>query len=643
MNLSKLRVRWWLVAIAMLSFLSLPVLAQEQAGQEGTKKVPERSEIEKKYTWAVENIFPNKEAWEVEYNEVQKLVNQVPDLKGTLDKGPDQLLHALQFTDDLEPRLDRVYVYTSLLSDEDTRNTEHQAMKQRAFSLYSDYSEKSSWMSPELAAIPQEKVKEWMSSNEKLAVYAHFFDNLWRLRKYILSPREEQLLALTSEVRRTPYGAYNLLTNADIHFPTIKNEKGENIELSDSAFYILMRNPDRKVREAAYRGIVGTYKEYAATNSALLNGVAQSHILTVKARGYDSCLQAALEGSNIPVEVYDTLVKTVNDNLGLLHRYEEIRKRALHLDDGVRAWDLFAPLITGETYHESYEDAVKTILTALQPLGPQYIGIMTKGFESRWIDVYPTRGKRSGAYSSGTYLTQPYILTNFHGGYEDMSTIAHEMGHSMHSYFSRSTQPYVYSEYDIFCAEVASTLNEILLQNYVLEHTTDPKQKLYLIGEFLEQIRGTVFRQTMFSEFEHKFHEMAEADVPLTPASLGDEYRKIMVKYYGPAYTNDELVDNYWIRIPHFYYNFYVYKYATSYCAASTLARRIMEGNKQAVDDYITFLKSGSSAYPIELLKRAGVDMTTPQPIEDAMAIFDKLLTQAEDLLKETGQLASNE
>jgi oligoendopeptidase F len=478
-----------------------------------------------------------------------------------------------------------------------------------------------------------------MKGNKKLAVYGQFFDDLFRQKKHILSAREEELLALAGEVRGTPYNAYSRLSNADIKFPKIKDADGNEIELDDSAFYLHMRSTDRRVRKDAYEAIVGTYANYRNTAAALLNGAVQSHIYNVKARSYDSCLAAALDGNNIPVEVYNTLVETVNKNLPLLHRYQSLRKKALKLDDGVRAFDLFAPLITGQEYEVSYEQAVERILEALQPLGDDYVTQMKKGFDSRWVDVFPTKGKRSGAYSSGTYLTQPYILMNFHGGYEDMSTLAHEMGHSMHSFLSHQTQPYVYADYSIFCAEVASTCNEILLQNYALDHTKDPKVKLHLLVEFLEGMRGTIFRQTMFSEFEQRIHEMAEARKPLTADTMSSAYHDIMTKYYGPDYEHFDLVDNYWIRIPHFYYNFYVYKYATSYCAASNIARRIMDGEPGAVDAYLTFLKSGSSKYPVELLQLAGVDMTTPRPIEDAMKIFENRLDQTEALLEELGRL----
>jgi len=611
------------------------VLGSAIAAAGETEKVKERDEVDQKYKWATENIFASLDEWETEFAKLEKIIPDLAAFKGTLNKGPSQLLKVLKLRDDTEARLDRVYVYASLLSDQDTRVGEAQGRKSRARTLAINYGQALSWLDPELTAIPFETVDSWMKANPDLNLYRQAFDDLYRQKKHILSPREEELLAMTGELRSVPGTAYSLLANADMQYPTITDEDGNTRELDDSAFYLFMRSTDRRVRKDAYEAIVGTYNKYRNTAAALLNGAVQSHILTVKARNYDSCLAAALDTGNVPVTVYNTLVDTINENLPLLHRYQQIRKDALNLDDGVHAYDLFAPFITGQKLEYSYEQAVDEILTALEPMGADYLMPMKKGFDSRWVDVYPTKGKRSGAYSSGTFLTQPYILLNFHGSYEDMSTLAHEMGHSMHSHFSRGTQPYVYSDYSIFCAEVASTCNEILLQNYVLDHTKDPKKKLYLLTEFLEGIRGTVFRQTMFSEFEQKIHEMAEAKQPLTADTLGATYGKIMRKYYGPSYTHDDLVDNYWIRIPHFYYNFYVYKYATSYCAASNIARRIMDGEPGAREKYMEFLKGGSSKYPIDMLKVAGVDMTTARPFEDAMKIFEGLLDQTEALLQQ--------
>ena len=621
-----------IVVVAAFSVIAARVVAG------GAEKVPERGEIDTKYLWATENIFRTVDEWETEFAAVEKEMEALAKFKGTLSQGADQLYKFLQARDKTEPRISRVYVYSSLTADQDTRDGKHQGMRSRARSLAIKYGQLMSWVEPELTAMPFEQIDSWMREKPELELYRHAFDDLFRQKQYVLSPREEELLAMAGEVRSTPRNAYNLFSSADTVFPKIVDAEGKTREIDEQAFYVYMRSPDRRVRKDVYDAIVGTFAKHRNTAAALLNGAVQSHILTVKARGYDSCLAASLHGGAIPVEVYNNLINTINENLPLLHRYQTIRRRVLKLDDGVHAYDLFAPFVGDQKLEYTYENAVDTILTALKPLGDEYLKPMKKGFESRWVDVYPNKGKRSGAYSSGTYLTQPYILLNFHDSYEDMSTLAHEMGHSMHSYFSRGTQPYVYSDYSIFCAEVASTCNEILLQNYILQRTPDPKKKLYLLGEFLEGIRGTVFRQTMFSEFEQRIHEMAEAREPLTADSMGAAYGKIMKKYYGPDYTHDDLVDNYWIRIPHFYYNFYVYKYATSYCAASNIANRIMKGEPGVREAYMDFLKGGGSKYPVDMLKVARVDMTRPEPIQDAMKLFESLLDQTEELLTNLGK-----
>jgi len=621
------------------SVLAVAPAVQSVEAQE--KKVPERSEIPKQYLWATETIYADEGQWEQDFAALEKDIEKLAAFKGKLGSSAGTLLEFFRLRDDIGPRFGKVFVYASLKSDEDTRVSKYQGMEDRVRSLAVRFGQATAWVDPELTAIPWDTLEKWMAENQDLALYRHALEDLFRQKQYVLSEAEERLIALGGQVFSVPYNAYNLLSNADIQFPKIKDEQGNEVELYDQAFYKFMRSPDRRVRKDAYYGIVGTYAKYRNTAAALLNGAVQSHIFNVRARGYKSCLEASLFGSNIPVSVYENLVQTVNKNLPLLHRYTTLRRKALKLEDGTRAYDLFAPFTAEAKLQYSYQEAIDTMKAALRPLGPEYGQIMATGIESRWIDVFATKGKRSGAYSSGTYLTQPYILLNFStgidepGAYEDLSTLAHEMGHSLHSYLSRKHQPYVYADYDIFCAEVASTANEILLQDYVLERITDPQVKLYLLVELLEGFRGTVFRQTMFSEFEQKIHEMAERGQPLTADTLGATYREIMKKYYGPDYTHDDLVDNYWIRIPHFYYNFYVYKYATSYCAATNIVRRIRQNEPGAVEKYLTFLKSGSRKYPLELLADAGVDMTTPTPIEDAMKYFEHLLDETEQVLNQ--------
>ncbi len=609
--------------------------ASPEPRQEEVRRVPERSEIAPEHLWNLETTFKNLAEWEAEFAAVDKLVEALPALRGTLGKGAAELLAGLKQREAATQRLERVYVYASLLADQDTRVGPNQALRARAQSLAVKYGQAVSWMEPELTGIPFESLDAWMKQNKDLALYQHAFENLFRQKQYVLPAREEELIAMAGEVFATPQNTYSLFANADMQFPTIKDEQGQPFELSDAVFYKCVRSSDRRVRREGYEGIAGGYAKFRNTAASLLNGEVQSHIFNVKARKYEACLAAALTPGNIPRQVYDTLVKTVNDNLPLLHRYTSLRKRVLNLADGVHDYDLYCPLVEKQKLEYSFEAGVKLIGEGLAPLGTEYLQPMRKGFDSRWVDVYSTKGKRSGAYSSGTFLTQPYILMNYFGEYDDVSTLAHEMGHSMHSYFSRGTQPYIYADYDIFCAEVASTCNEILLQKYILPKIQDPRQRLYLLCEFLEGFRGTVFRQAMFSEFEQRIHELAEQGQPLTADALGQAYGEIMRKYYGPDYAHDELVNNYWIRIPHFYYNFYVYKYATSYCAASNIARRILAQEPEARDRYVRFLKGGSSKYAIELLKDAGVDMTTPAYIDDAMQHFKDLLDQTEKLLSE--------
>ncbi len=614
------------IVVLILATLTGTSMAQE-------KKVPERSEIEKKYTWATELIYPDDAAWEKEFVQLESEIPRLAEFRGKVSQSGESLLAFFKLRDEIGPRFEKNWVYASLMSDQDTRVGKYQGMEARLRGLAVKFGEATAWAEPEITSIAWATVEQWMAASKELAVYRHALENLFRQKKHILSPREEELIALAGQVFMVPSASYNLLANADLKFPSIRDADGNMVELSDSAFYIFLDSPDRRVRKDAYEGITGTYAKFRNTAAALLNGAVQGHIFNVRARGYESSLAASLDGSNIPVAVYNNLIQTVNKNLPLLHRYTTLRKKVLKLPDGVHDYDLYARLTAEANLEYSYEEAVETMLKGLAPLGEAYLKTVREGVNSRWIDVYPTKGKQSGAYSSGTYLTQPYILLNFHNDYDGLSTLAHEMGHSMHSYLSRINQPYVYADYDIFCAEVASVTNEILLEQYVLEQVTDPQIKAYLIGEWLEGFRGTVWRQTMFSEFEQRIHEMAEAGQPLTADTMGKAYGEIMKKYYGPDYVHDELVDNYWARIPHFYRNFYVYKYSTSYCAAANIAARIKAGEPGAVEKYLRFLSSGSTKYPVELLKDAGVDMLSPQPIEDAMKLFERMLTEAEKLL----------
>ena len=439
---------------------------------------------------------------------------------------------------------------------------------------------------------------------------------------------------MAGKVAAAPGEAFSMLANADMKFPTIKDEKGNDVQLSEGRYAFFMRSTDRAVRERAFKETLEAYLAYKNTMAATLAGSVQGDVFRARARHYGSALEAALSPDNVPVAVYDNLIETIHANLPKLHRYMEIRRRKLGIDK-VHLYDTFVPLIEGESPKITFDEAVPIIIKGLQPLGHEYLDPMAKGFQSRWIDVYETQGKRSGAYSESTYSAHPFMLLNFNNTYDDMFMVAHEMGHSMHSWFSQHSQPPIYGDYPIFLAEVASTSNEVILGDYLRKHAKDDGERLFLVNNALESIRGTVINQTMWAEFEKVIHAQAEQGAPLTYETMSKIYRDVVLKYFGPSFAYDDEVDGYWLRIPHFYRGFYVYKYATSYCASASLAEGVLSGdNKKKLEAYLGFLKSGSSDYPIETLRKAGVDMSTPKPIQQTMDLFGRLLDELERLLK---------
>jgi len=475
---------------------------------------------------------------------------------------------------------------------------------------------------------------EWCKTTPELQIYEHSFDNLLRQQKHVLSAREEELMAMTSKVAGAPQQAFTMLTNADMSFPSIQDETGNDVDMSEGRYSLFMQSKDRKVREAAFKATLQAYLEYKNTIAALLGGSIQKDVFYARARGYDSAVHAALSPDNVPVEVYTNLIETVHEHLPKLHRYMEIRRNQLGID-AVHLYDTFVPLVESESPRIEYDDAVELIITALEPLSGEYLVPMKKGFASRWIDVYETQGKKSGAYSMGIYSTHPNILLNYNDTYNEMFTVAHEMGHSMHTWFTQHTQPPVYGDYPIFVAEVASTCNEVILADYLRKRAKDREEKLYLVNLELENIRGTVINQTMWAEYELLLHTQAEENKPLTYDSMAATYRELVERYFGPAYAHDEEVSGYWTRIPHFYRGFYVYKYATSYCASVALAQGVLTRDPAKVEAYLGFLKAGSSDYPIAILADAGVDMSTPAPIQATMELFGELLAELEVLLDE--------
>lgn len=596
-------------------------------------KLPSRSEIAPEDTWRLEDIFATDEAWEKEFQEVKSSIPKVKDFQGKLGESAKVLYQALQFQDQLLERLGKLYAYSHMRYDQDTTNSFYQGLDDRMKNLYAQAASSLAFIVPELLAIDEERLKGFLNEKEELRLYEHSLEEINLQRPHVLPAEQEALLAEASEVLGSSQNTFGMLNNADLEFPSIKDEKGEEVEVTHGRFSRFLESADPRVRRDAFEAVYETYGKFRNTFSSTLSGNIKKNNFYARVRNYSSAREAALSENNIPESVYDHLVNTINEHLPLLHRYVKLRKRVLGLDE-LHMYDLYTPLVKDVKMEISYEEAKDTIIKGLAPLGEEYLGVLKEGFENRWVDVHENKGKRSGAYSSGSYGTNPYILMNWQNNINNLFTLAHEFGHSVHSYYTRKNQPYPYGNYSIFVAEVASTTNESLLNDYLLKTIDDEQKRIYLLNHYLEGFRGTVFRQTMFAEFEHLIHQKAQNHEALTAESLTSDYYELNKKYYG---TEDIIVDQEigleWSRIPHFYYNYYVYQYATGFSAAAALSKGILTEGKPAVERYINFLKAGSSDYPIEVLKKAGVDMTSKKPIEDACKVFEEKLAELEQLL----------
>lgn len=591
-----------------------------------------REEIPVDYTWNLESIFSNDDEWETTFQKIQQQLPQLEALQGTIKNGGEALLAVLQKRDEITEQLEKVYVYSSMRKDQDTTNSKYQGMADRAMQLFVRTSTVASFIEPEILALPQETLNSSIQQTPGLQLYNIQLQDLNRKRPHVRSAEVEAVLAAAGELADAPDSIFSMIDNADLRLPTITNEEGEQVELTQGNYLTFIRSKDRRVRKEAFEALHGTFLKQRNTLAATLSAQVKTHIFNTRQRNYSSSRESALSTYNIPESVYDNLITTVSEHIPLLNRYMRLRKRILKLDE-LHMYDLYTPIVEETTDEISYEQARDTIQQALAPLGQDYIRVLSSGFEKRWIDVFETPGKRGGAYSGGAYGTQPFILLNFQNKRESMFTLAHELGHSMHSYFTRKHQPYQYGDYTIFVAEVASTLNEGLLTEYLLKNTSSDAVRIAILNHALEDIRATLFRQTMFAEFEHQIHSQAEQGKPLTADTLTDLYKGLNEKYYGGEAVVDDLLSIEWARIPHFYYNFYVYQYATGISAASALVQRILNEGQPAVDRYLNFLSSGSSEYSIDLLKKAGVDMTTPEPVRQAFQLFEAHLTQLEQLL----------
>ncbi|MDQ0268724.1 oligoendopeptidase F [Cytobacillus purgationiresistens] len=597
------------------------------------KKLPARSEIAVEETWRLEDIFASDEDWDKEYHAVKELMPGVEKFKGKLHESADTLFEALQYQDHILSRLVKLYTYAHMRYDQDTTNSFYQGMDDKVKGLYSVAGSQLAYIVPELLAVEEEKISQFLTEKEELRLYEHALKEINLQRPHVLSADQEALLAQASEVMDASSNTFGMLNNADLEFPTITDENGEEVEITHGRYINFLESDDQRVRHDAFKAVYETYGKFRNTFSSTLSGNVKRNNFNANIRNYDSARHAALSANNIPETVYENLVNTINDHLHLLHRYVKLRKKVLGVEE-LHMYDLYTPLVKEVKMDIKYDEAKQMILEGLVPLGEDYLNVLKEGFDNRWVDVQENKGKRSGAYSSGTYGTNPYILMNWQNNVNNLFTLAHEFGHSVHSYYTRKTQPYAYGDYSIFVAEVASTCNEALLNDHLLKTIDDDKKRLYLLNHYLEGFRGTVFRQTMFAEFEHVIHQKVQNNEALTAEALTEAYLELNKKYFGEdELIIDEEIGLEWSRIPHFYYNYYVYQYATGYSAATALSKQILEEGQPAVERYIDFLKSGSSDYPIEVLKKAGVDMTSTKPIEDACKVFEEKLNEMEELL----------
>lgn len=596
------------------------------------RELPKRSEVAEEYTWDLSDMYTDKKTWEAELNEISSIMEEIEKTEGNVTASASRLLDVLEKSAVAGQKLELALNYAARLYDQDKKNTKHQAMEQKANALAAEYSSQTSFIVPEILALDETVLEGYYKEQEGLELYRIQIEEIQRLKAHSLSAELEKLVAMTSEMSQTAAEVYSILDNANLAFPEILDEDGESVRISHGNFVPLLESPDRRVRKDAFENYYKVYQQFINTIAGLYNGQVKQQIFYAKARNYESTLEAAVDANHVPSKVYYNLIDTVNKNLDKMHRYVNIRKKCLGVKE-LHMYDVYTPMIADAAKKISFEEAKETVLKALAPLGEAYVNTVREGFANRWIDVYENEGKRSGAYSAGAYGVHPYVLLNHNDTLDNMFTLAHEMGHSMHSYYSNDTQPYIYSQYTIFVAEVASTCNEVLLMEYLLANTTDPKERAYLLNHYLDSFKGTVYRQTMFAEFEMQTNKLVEDGESLTADCLNKLYYELNCKYYGPEMVSDPEIAYEWARIPHFYYDFYVYQYATGYSAAVAIAHAILKEGAPAVERYLKFLSGGCSKSPIDLLKIAGVNMEEPQPIQEALAVFGEILDEIETLV----------
>lgn len=595
-------------------------------------EVKNREEIPVEFQWDLESIFATKSDWEREFAQVSERMGALRKYQGRLTESPETLYDAIQEMLSVQERLDRLEVYASHRHDEDTANPEFQELQEKISSLYTKFAATTAYVEPEILVADRSLLQKYVESEERLKLYAHYIDNIFRKQEHTLSESEEKMLSEISEINQNASKIYSMFLNADMKHKSIKDENGNEVQLTNGNYFPLMESSDRRVRKDAFEAYYDTYRSYKNTLATALAGEVKKNVTMASIRKFPSARAAALFQDNIPEAVYDQLIESVHANMDKMYRYMALRKKRLGLKE-MHMYDLSTPMIAGAEKNVPYDEAVQMILEALKPMGEEYISVLKRGFEDRWVDRYESKGKRSGAYSGGAYGTKPFVLMNYHENLDGMFTLAHEMGHSMHSYFSRGNQSYVYGGYPIFLAEVASTCNETLLMNYLLEKETDIPTKKYLLNQYLDTFKSTLYRQTMFAEFEHIMHRHVENGGALTSDFLCEEYGKLVQSYFGDEVVMDPEIAYEWSRIPHFFYNFYVFQYATGISAATAFAKKILTEGETAVEKYLGFLKSGNSEYAIETLQRAGVDMLTSEPVDSALSLFGDTIDRLEKLL----------
>jgi oligoendopeptidase F len=615
------------LAIAATLILTLTSSAQQQ----------ERSQIPDKYQWNLTEIYPSDQAWRAAKDSLAAELPKSRTFQGTLGTSAQKLADALELATRLSKAFSQLSVYASMMSDQDTRVSTYQAMQQEMSQLGAKFGAETAFVEPEILKIDRAKIDRFVATEPRLKVYRFYLDDIMRRRTHTLTDAEERLLASSSVIAGAPSNVFGILSDADFPYPSVTLSDGKTLRLDSSSFSAARALPNRDDRQKVMSTFFGALGSFRATYGATMNGQVQSDVFYAKARKYQTALEASLDGANIPTPVYMRLIDGVNRNLPTFHRYLALRKRMMNLSE-LHYYDLYAPLVASVDLKYTADEAQKHVLDALAPLGDEYLTAARRAFSERWIDMFPSPGKRSGAYSNGgAYDVHPYMLINYNGQYNDVSTVAHELGHTMQSYLSNKTQPYPLSQYPIFVAEVASTFNEALLIDHMLKTIKDDKTKLSLLGNYLEGIKATVFRQTQFAEFELRIHEMAEKDEPITGDALSKLYADITKKYYGQdkgVCSVDDYVAHEWSFIPHFYRNFYVFQYATSFTASAALSEKVLSKDPAALTRYLTFLGAGGSKYPIDLLKEAGIDMTTDEPLELTMKKMNRVMDEMEQLLK---------